>query len=126
MDFGLFQTNHFGLIVYSIYILTIVWIVLKKEYKGISVLFPLVSLIEGLFIDWRWNQLQNFDGLNQLILGGLPSLLIAVGFPFIGFYLHHFLPAKVRFYMNSQNLFPFSSKALEKNDLPRYFKVEQL
>jgi len=121
MEANFFQTNLFGIITYSIYILTTVWILIKKEFKWISVIFPIIALTEGLFIDWRWNQLKNFDGLNEIVLGGLPSFMIAIGFPFIGFYLHHLLPSKVRLYLRDSDLFPFSSEKLNKSIFQKYF-----
>ncbi|GAB5530478.1 MAG: hypothetical protein Roseis3KO_22550 [Roseivirga sp.] len=121
MEVTFLQTNFFGLIIYIIYVLTTVWILIKKEFKWISVIFPIIAFTEGLFIDWRWNQLINFDGLNEIILGGLPSFIIAIGFPFIGFYLHHLFPSKVRLYLSDSDLFPFSSERLKKSDFQKYF-----
>ncbi|GMQ24582.1 hypothetical protein Aoki45_12640 [Algoriphagus sp. oki45] len=121
METDLFRITFFGILIYSVYVATTIWILVKKEFKWISVVFPIIALTEGLFIDWRWNQLQNFDGVYQIVLGGLPSFLIAIGFPFIGFYLHHFLPSKVRLYLRNTDLFPFSSERLKEADFQKYF-----
>lgn len=102
----LFNITLFGFSVYVLYVLTIAWILWRKDHKLVSVVFPLTALTEGLFIDWRWERLQNYTGASELILGALPSFIIAIGFPFVGFCLHHFLPERFRAYANEQNWFP--------------------
>jgi len=122
VDYNHFHVNYFGILVYAFYAFSSIFILIRRDFRLLSILFPIFSLIEGLFIDWRWNKLPDYDGLNKLVLGGLPSLLIAIAFPFIGYYLHHLLPIKFRSYMNGNNLFPFTSQKLEKSDLHRYFE----
>jgi hypothetical protein len=122
MESPIFNINYFGVVVYSFYVITILWILLKKDFKFISIIFPLFALTEGLFIDWRWDKLQDYNGNIQLLLGALPSLIIGIGFPFIGFYLHHFMPKNLRNYSNKRDLFPFSDEDFSTSDFSGYYK----
>ena len=111
----------FGFLIYVVYVATTIYILIKKEYKLLSILFPVLALAEGLFIDWRWDKLQFFDGNTKLLLGGLPSFIISIGFPFFGFYLHHLLSKKTRIIFNNNNLFPFSPDAINHSLLKTYY-----
>ena len=112
----------FGLIIYLVYALTTMYILIKKEYKLLSVLFPVMAIAEGLFIDWRWDKLQFFEGNIKRLLGGLPSFIISIGFPFFGFYLHHLISNKTRVYFRNRNLFPFVTGSINHTTLQTYYK----
>jgi|GEM_PF-3799799 len=122
MDTPWFQINATGIIIYAIYLVTSLYILFIKEKKLLSLIFPLIAIVEGLFIDWRWGRFDSFSGITEIIYGGLPSFLIAIGFPFIGFYLHHLMPSNWRNYLAHSNLFPFSKAKIMDQDLDKYYK----
>jgi hypothetical protein len=124
MVIGVFHITELGFIVYSFWIISSIWIIWKKRYKFVSIIFPFFALVEGLFIDWRWGKLNLFDANYQIILGGMPSFLIAIGFPFVGFYLHYIIPKPLRFYLSDTSSFPFSvSSEFDAGDFSRYYKT---
>ena len=122
MNISWFHINATGITIYVIYIITSLYILFAKEKKLMSIIFPLFALIEGLFIDWRWNRFDEFSGITEIIYGGLPSFLIAIGFPFIGFYLHHLIPISVRIFFSQSDLFPFSKVSITNEALNKYYK----
>ncbi|OEK04872.1 hypothetical protein [Roseivirga misakiensis] len=91
MDTLLANITYAGGAVYIFYILTAIWIIAKKNLKLLSIIFPILALLEGLFIDWRWGRIQDYGENAQIVLGALPSFIISIGLPFIGFYIHHFI-----------------------------------
>ncbi|MBX2956042.1 MAG: hypothetical protein KF846_07785 [Cyclobacteriaceae bacterium] len=123
MKLWIFQPSELGLGFYLFLIATSFWILARRPHKLISILFPVFALAEGLLIDWRWGRLPQFDELTRLILGGLPSFLIAIGFPFVGFFLHHILPDAVKTFLRNTNSFPFSDvKQLDATIIHQYYK----
>ena len=122
MNISWLNTNTTGITIYTIYSITSLYILFYKEKKLISIIFPLFALIEGLFIDWRWGRFNEFIGITEIIYGVLPSFLIAIGFPFMGFYLHHLIPTNIRIYFSQLDLFPFSKAGITSKDFYKYYK----
>ena len=124
MTIGDFQVTELGVIVYTIWIISSIWIIIKKQHKLLGIIFPLSAFAEGIFIDWRWGRINEFQGLFQVIFGGMPSFLLAVGFPFIGYYLHYLFPKSFRTYFSDSHSFPFSaSNEFEVSCIVKYYKI---
>lgn len=124
MKIGVFQVTELGLIAYSIWAASLIWILFKKKHSLFGIIFPLFALAEGLFIDWRWGKLNQWDEAPQILMGGMPSFLIAIGFPFVGFYLHYLLPKSISTYLSANHYFPFSeSVEFEGKYFDKYYWV---
>ncbi len=124
MDFRIMHITLFGQVVILFLTVTTTCFWLRnKSTRLFATVFPLFTIVESIYVGWRWDRTELYDTALKHVWAGMPSFLIAVGFPFVGFYLHHIISSRWKEIFAEQNIFPFTrNDSPERRNINAYFQ----